>query len=199
MCTASKHINNKALETGTSKMNNKKSLQELKKELVNTLTGKVDGLSKKVLESMTAQELQTIADNLAIVNNAPSTTRRVNIADQVVKHFRDNKLTKLKKSEVINMIRLLNINNYFDKVGEFDTPDTVEAVNAFILIGRFKSRSEKRDNAKQQAAWIRRAPAYLNSHLTGKTNPGSLYLSDSKHYFEESGDDLVLVEKPASE
>lgn len=176
------------------------TVQQQHAELVSMLDGKVEGLSKAVLKGMSLQDLQTISDNLNVVNNVPTSTRRQNIADTIVEHFRKNKLTTLKVSEVVNLIRLANLDNYFDKVGSFETPDTVEAVNAFILIGRYKSTSADKDNAERQADWLKRAPAYLKSHLIGKKVKGCLYLNnDSDFYFVKDDDDIKLVAKKNDE
>lgn len=180
------------------KNTDKETIQQRKVELIKKLDGKIANVSRGILEQMTPQDLQTIADNLNVVNNVKTSTTRSNISTEVVEYFTHNNLDRLKVKEVIDIIRRLNLGNYFTLPNDYDTDKAIELINIDILLGKIKSNQENDDQAERQSKWIARANAYLKSHLIGETVNGCLFKNkDSNYYFVLDGQEIVLTEKTA--
>lgn len=164
-------------------------------KLVKELDGKIDGFSVEILASLELQELQTLADNLKMINKETGTKTRSNVATEVLKHFIDNNLTELPSAEVHDLVRVQNVTNYFDVVGNNEVPKTREAINAFILLKRLVPNNDG-TSAERQSQWLKRGKAYTDSHLTGTVNAGSLFRSKgSDFYFIEKNGVITLTPK----
>lgn len=174
------------------------TLQDRKAQLIKELSGKVEGISKDVLELMSTQDLQSMQDKLTIINTVkePVKAGRGNIAKNVVQWFIDNNITQASREDVRNVIRIENIENFFKVENNMPLPTTRQAVNTYKLLGYLKSSSNKvTDISKRESDWLRRGEAYLRSHVVDET-----YLKNDEtigYYLIEnsSGEIITLVNK----
>lgn len=183
------------MSTKTKKTETVQTVQNRKAELIKQLDGKIDGFNLELLESLELQDLQTLADGMAMINKETGSKQRSNVATEILKYFIDNGITELPTAQVHDLVRVQNVTNYFDIVGSNEVPTTREAINAFILLKRLKPNNDS-TSAERQAQWLKRGKAYTDSHLTGTSNSGSLFKSKSaSHYFVEQNGMIVLTEK----
>lgn len=173
-----------------------KTVQQLHAELVDKLNGKVNGLTVEIMSEMSAQDLQTILDSLAMVTKVDNGKTRSNIATTILAHCLKEGITELSEKQLFDLVKRENLRNYFNLPADYDTNKTIELINIDILLNRIKSNSDKADNAKRQSQWFARAKAYTDSHLIGTSNDGSMFNSENvTHYFVKENNVYKLVEK----
>ena len=159
----------------------KKTVQTETAKLVDLLASKhINGLTIEMLKQMSLQDLNTLNDNLKLVNKKDGKKAKTNIAIEVLNHCLQNRF---------------NLKNYFELDENYDIFKTFELINIDILLNRIVS-SKQVTQAERQTEWLKRKVAYLNSHLCGVNDKSSLFNNENAtHYFSKQNNEFKLVEK----
>ena len=186
------------MKTVTSKKTVQSETSNLRETLINA---NVDGFTIEFINSLSLQELNTIIDNLQIVNKTDGKKAKRNISVDVLNYF----LKKDKGNISINVytydevtlkIAQLNLGNYFELPTDYNLNNTIQVFNAEILCNRIVTSKKTVTNLERKKEWLKRKTDYLNSHLLGTTDKASLFNNEnSNHYFKKFEDGLIIVEK----
>jgi CRISPR/Cas system-associated endonuclease Cas1 len=180
----------------SAKNKNNETTEERTANLIERLTGKVEGLTPEVMAQMDLQDLQTIADNLALVNKTDGGKTRSNVSTEVLAKVIGSGETSISQKDLHEMVQRANLSNYFNTPEGYDFNKPISLINIDILLNKIKSSKDSASQAQRQTEWLKRAKAYTNSHLTGKSNSGSLFNNSSAtHYFVEENGSFILTEK----
>ena len=145
----------------------KKTVQSETIKLVDLLASKnINGLTITMLKQMSLQDLNTLNDNLKLVNKKDGKKAKTNIAIEVLNHCLQNNLEFYTEKDLQNKISRFNLKNYFELDENYDIFKTFELINIDILLNRIVS-SKQVTQAERQTEWLKRKVAYLNSHLIG--------------------------------
>ena len=173
-----------------------KTVKTTVKELANGLDGKINGLTLAVLLEMSLQDLQTLTDNMLIVKKTDGKKITSNLGTDIVAYFIANDIKEMKRSELETLISRLNLKNYFKLPAEYDAQKEFDLINVDILLKKIVSSKDGTEQANRQTEWLKRKSAYLNSHLTGVENSGSLFKnSNASSYFVEVDGVCTLTPK----
>tara|TARA_R110001632_G_scaffold53777_1_gene132163 strand:- start:284 stop:847 length:564 start_codon:yes stop_codon:yes gene_type:complete len=174
----------------------KKTVQSETIKLVDLLASKnINGLTITMLKQMSLQDLNTLNDNLKLVNKKDGKKAKTNIAIEVLNHCLQNNLEFYTEKDLQNKISRFNLKNYFELTEDYDIFKTFELINIDILLNRIVS-SKDVTQAERQTEWLKRKVAYLNSHLIGVNDKSSLFNNENAtHYFSKQNGEFKLVEK----
>lgn len=170
---------------------------KLQEKLINA---NVDGFTIEFINSLSLQELNTIIDNLQIVNKTDGKKAKRNISVDVLNYFLKKDKENINKIYTVDEITLkiaqLNLGNYFELPTDYNLNNTIQVFNAEILCNRIVTSKKTVTNLERKKEWLKRKTDYLNSHLLGTTDKASLFNNENtNHYFKKFEDGLIIVEK----
>ena len=185
------------------KTQEKKELETVQNEtaklIKKILDAKVPNLTKQDLVDFSLQELVLISDDLPRVKKTDGGKVASNLALDLVTYFLDTEITELPLKDTLNRIKGMNLGNYFNLPDDYDSFKPITKINLDIITKRITTNKKNSDDqATRQTTWLKRAKAYLNSHIVGDGDD-SLKVSDKSEYYFELKGSTVLLHKKLSE
>ena len=143
------------------------------------------------------QGLQNLLDGASQITKRDDKKVKTNISTDLLAYCVTNNLDNLSKREITDLIGRFNLKGYFTLPNDYDIFKPFVQINAEIITGRLKSSSKTMiDSSKRLNAWLNRKEPYLNSHVTGQTDPTALFNNiNAKSYFVEVDNVYSIVNK----
>jgi len=119
-----------------------------------------------------------------------SINTRQSIVTDLCAYLDDNSKKTYAFDELVNVVRFLNLDNYFDLKGF--KPTTISDVKA-LSIAKLITATNDDSNEVRLVKWLDRAKNYIKSHIIGTTIKGNLNSNKELKYVCKKNDDKLLV------
>ena len=160
---------------------NEKNDSKLVESLVN------QGMSKAMILML---PIETAKSLLKVDLSVKKSNVRNSIVNDLCTYLDNNSKKTYAFGELENVIRFLNLDNYFELKGF--KPENVSDVKALCIANLIKSTNDD-SNEVRLVKWLDRAKNYIKSHVIGETIKGNLNSNNELKYTCKKNEDKLFV------